>query len=68
VEKDELDAVLSSTDPSQIALVKSLLDRDKIPYFAQGEIHSAIGARFPVQFLVPKSLSKKAKKVLKEFL
>ena len=68
MEEDEMDAVLSSTDPSQIALVKSLLDREKIPYFAQGEIHSAIAARIPVRFLVPRSHSNKAKEVLKEFL
>lgn len=68
MEEDEMDAVLSSTDPSQIALVKSLLDSENIPYFAQGEIYSAIAARLPVRFLVPKSHSDKAKEILKEFL
>ena len=68
MEEDEMDAVLSITDPSQIALVKSLLDGENIPYFAQGEIHSAIQARFPVRFLVPKSHSNQAKEMLKEFL
>ena len=68
MDKDKMVAVLSSTDPSQIALVKMTLDREKIPYFVQGEIHSAIEARFPVRFLVPKSHSNKAKEALKEFL
>lgn len=36
---DKLAEVLAVAEPSQIALIKSLLDCEKIQYVAQGEIH-----------------------------
>jgi len=61
----DLEEVLSTADPGQIALAKSLLDRENIRYVVQGEHFSAMQPSIPVRFLVPRGELKKAKVLLK---
>ena len=57
--------VLSTADQGEVALVKSLLETEDIPYFAQGELARA---PIPVRFLVRADHVKRAREVLADFL
>ena len=64
----DLAEVLSTADPGLIALVKSVLEAEKIPYLAHGEHFSGMHATIPVRFLVPREDVTAARDVLKDFL
>ena len=63
----DLVEVLSIADPGQIALVKSILEAEEIPYLAQGENFN-LARNIPVRFLVPKKYLVQARDVLVDFL
>lgn len=64
----ELVEVLSTADPGLIALVKSVLEAEDIPYLAHGEHFSRMHATIPVRFLVAKEDVEVAREVLKDLL
>jgi putative signal transducing protein len=64
----DLEEVLTTGDPGQIAVVKSVLDAGNISYLVQGEQFSSIRAPIPVRFLVPKEQLASARKLLKKLL
>ena len=64
----DLVEVLSTADPGLIALVKSVLEAEKIPYLAHGEHFSRMHATIPVKFLVSKEDVELAREVLKAVL
>ncbi len=64
----ELVEVLSTADPGLIALVKSVLEAEDIPYLAHGEHFSRMHATIPVRFLVAKEDVEVARDVLKDLL
>jgi hypothetical protein len=64
----EFEEVLSTSDRGQIAVIKSLLEAEDIPYLAQGEQFNSIQAPVPVRFLVPKEDTARARAVLENFL
>jgi len=64
----DLEAILSTGDQGQIALIKSILDAEKIPYLAQGEQFSSMRAPIPVRFLVPREYRIRARDLLKSLL
>jgi hypothetical protein len=64
----EFEEVLSTHDRGQIAIIKSLLDTEEIPYLAQGEQFNSIQAPVPVRFLVPKEHAVRARELLEDFL
>jgi hypothetical protein len=64
----DLVEVLSTADPGLIALVKSVLEAEDIPYLAHGEHFSRMHATIPVRFLVAKEDVDVARDVLKDFL
>ena len=59
--------VLSIADVGQIALIKSILDAEEIPYVAQGENFN-LARNIPVRFLVPSDCFEEARKILADFL
>jgi len=64
----EIEEVLSTGDPGLVALVKSLLDAEDIPYLAQGEQFNSMRAPLPVRFLVPQNHLRRARELLKNLL
>lgn len=62
----DLVEVLSTSDPGQIAVAKSLLDSEKIRYVVQGEHFSAMQPSIPARFLVPRDKFKRAERLLKD--
>jgi len=64
----DLVEVLSTADPGLIALVKSVLEAEEIPYLAHGEHFSRMHATIPVRFLVAKEDVEVAREVLKDLL
>jgi len=64
----DLVEVLSTADPGLIALVKSVLEAEDIPYLAHGEHFSRMHATIPVRFLVAKEDVEVAREVLKDLL
>ena len=63
----ELEEVLSTNNHGEIALVKSLLEAEKIPFVAQGEVFT-MRAPIPVRFLVPREHVVRAREILVELL
>jgi hypothetical protein len=64
----DLVEVMSIADPGLIALVKSILEAEDIPYLAHGEHFSRMHATIPVRFLVAKEDVEVAREVLKDLL
>ena len=64
----DLVEVLSTADPGLIALVKSVLEAEDIPYLAHGEHFSRMHATIPVRFLIAKEDVEEAREVLKDLL
>ena len=65
----ELEAILSTKDAGEIALIKSLLEAEDIPFFVQGDHFSGLyGHAIPVRILVPKNKLEDAKALLSDFL
>lgn len=64
----DLVEVLSTADPGLIALVKSVLEAEDIPYLAHGEHFSRMHATIPVRFLVAKEDFEVARELLKDLL
>ena len=60
--------VLSAADPGLIALVKSVLESEEIPYVTHGEHFSRLFGTMPVRILVAKEDIDTARDVLKDFL
>jgi len=60
--------VLSTADPGLIALVKSILDAEEIPYLAHGEHFSGMHATIPVRFLVSHEDVATVRELLKDLL
>ena len=63
----DLVEVLSSGDPGQVSVIKSILEAEEIPYLAQGE-NFAMARNIPVRFLVPRDYLENAQEVLTDFL
>ncbi|HEY3306605.1 MAG TPA: DUF2007 domain-containing protein [Candidatus Binatia bacterium] len=63
----DLEEVLSTNNHGEIALVKSLLEAENIPYVAQGE-NFTMRAPIPVRFLVPREHLVRAREVLEDLL
>src|SRR5215831_5123835 len=72
-----LEVVLETVDPSEVAIVKSLLESAGIPYLTRNEdAYDAFRGAFrgtvfnprgrPVAFLVPASMAKEARLLLQE--
>lgn len=65
----DVEVVLSTKDPGEVALIKSLLEAEDIPFIVQGDHFSSLyGYMIPVRFLVPKNKVEEAKALLSEFL
>ncbi len=63
----DLVEVLNTADAGQIAIIKSILEAEDIPYLAQGESF-ALARNIAVRFLVPSDCLDDAKEVLTDFL
>jgi len=63
----DLVEVLSTGDPGQVSVIKSILEAEEIPYLAQGE-NFAMARNIPVRFLVPRDYLENAQGVLTDFL
>ncbi|HYA29203.1 MAG TPA: DUF2007 domain-containing protein [Acidobacteriota bacterium] len=63
----DLVEVLSTGDPGQVSVIKSILEAEEIPYLAQGE-NFAMARNIPVRFLVPWDYLENAQGVLTDFL
>jgi len=63
----DLVEVLSTGDPGQVSVIKSILEAEEIPYLAQGE-NFAMARNIPVRFLVPRDYLENAQEVLTDFL
>jgi len=63
----DLVEVLSIADPGQIALVKSILEAEEIPYLPQGENFN-LGRNITVRFLVPRDYLIQAREILADFV
>ncbi len=63
----DLVEVLSIADVGQIALIKSILEAEEIPYLAQGENFN-LARNIPVRFLVPSDRLEQAREILADFL
>jgi len=63
----DLVEVLSIADPGQIALVKSILEAEEIPYLPQGENFN-LGRNIAVRFLVPRDYLIQAREILEDFV
>jgi Putative prokaryotic signal transducing protein len=63
----DLVEVLSIADPGQIALVKSILEAEEIPYLPQGENFN-LGRNIAIRFLVPRDYLAQARDILADFL
>ena len=64
----DLVEVLSAADPGLIALVKSVLEAEEIPYVTHGEHFSRLFVTMPVRVLVAKEDIDVARDVLKDLL
>ncbi len=66
----EMVEVLTSSNPGELAVVKSLLDGESIPYLAQGEEFSITrgGGALPVRVLVPEECAHRAKEIIQELI
>ena len=60
--------IMTSSDPGEIAIVKSILDDHQISYFVQGENFSSYYGGIPARILVPKDNVQDAKDLLQDFL
>ena len=74
---ETLEVVLETVDPTEVAIIKSLLEGAGLPYLTRGEDqYDAFRGAFrgtvfsphgrPVVFLVPASMAKEARLLLKE--
>ena len=62
-----LKELVATSDPAEIALIKSLLDSEEIPYIAQGEhFHAVRSLIVPVRFLVPEEEMDRARPLLQD--
>jgi hypothetical protein len=64
----ELEEVLSTNNLGEIAIPKSLLEGEKIPYVVQGENFTMRAAPIPVKVLVPREHVVRAREILAELL
>jgi putative signal transducing protein len=75
--EESLEVVLETLDPTEVAIIKSLLESAGIPYLTHGEDqYDAFRGAFrgtvfsphgrPVAFLVPASMAQEARLLLKE--
>jgi len=75
--EESLEVVLETLDPTEVAIIKSLLESAGIPYLIHGEDqYDAFRGAFrgtvfsphgrPVAFLVPASMAEEARLLLKE--
>lgn len=59
--------LVATSNPAEIALIKSLLDGEGIPYLAQGEnFHAVRMLAEPVRFLVPEQHLEDARPLIAE--
>ncbi|MFC1591355.1 hypothetical protein ACFL43_02405 [Thermodesulfobacteriota bacterium] len=64
----DLAPVLSTHEQGDIALVKSILQGEGIPFVAQGDYFSTLRAPIEVRFLVPRAKLEQAREALRELL
>ena len=75
--EESLEVVLETMDPTEVSIIKSLLEAAGIPYLTRGEDHyDAFRGAFrgtvfsshgrPVSFLVPASMAEDARLLLRE--
>ncbi|MBU0533679.1 MAG: DUF2007 domain-containing protein [Candidatus Omnitrophica bacterium] len=60
-------AVLSTSNPGDIAVIKSILDSCDITYFFQGENFVHCAYAIPTRLMVKKDQVERAKEILKDF-
>jgi len=62
--------ILTTFDPGELAVAKSILDGENIPYLAQGEEFSIVrgGGTLSVRMLVPEEAAERAKELIKELI
>jgi hypothetical protein len=64
----KLEEILTANQPAEIALIKSILEGERIHYVAQGENHSSLEGILPVRFLVASAEADRARGALRDFL
>jgi len=65
----DLTELLTTTDQGEIALFKSMLESEEIPFFVQNDHFSTTQAHgMTVSFLVPKEYLEQAKELFDEFI
>jgi hypothetical protein len=65
----DLKELLTTNDQGEIALFKSILEGEKIPFVPQGDHFSTMQAYgMTVRFLVPKDYLEQARQLLEEFI
>ena len=64
---DTIPNLTVETDQGDIALIKSIFERENVKYVVQGEINTPMGP-LPVRFMVPKKQIEQVKEILKEVL
>lgn len=61
----DMETVFVTKDPGEVALIKSILEAENIPFFVQGDHFSSLyGYLIPVRFLVPRDRAKEIKLAL----
>ena len=64
----DFEEIMTSSDPGEIAIVKSILDDHQISYLAQGEHFSSYYGGIPTRIMVPKDNVNDAINLLQDFL
>ena len=63
----DYEEVLRTFDPAAIAMIKSLLDSERITYFFQGEdFANVLAVTIPPRLLVRRDQAERAKEILKD--
>jgi hypothetical protein len=60
--------IMTSYDPGELAIIKSILDDNEMKYFVQGEHFSSFYGGIPYRIMVPKDEYDRAVGLLKDFL
>ena len=69
-DRDNMVEVLTTFNAGELAVLKSVLDGENIPYLAQGEEFSIAegGGTLPVRLLVPREHAGRARKLIAQMI